>query len=62
MERLRDQQPAKFLRYDLWPYDPTIIPESGILNTAKGATAAKGKLFFDEYVATLQSALEEAFS
>lgn len=62
MERLRDQQPAKFPRYDLWPYDPNIVPDSGILNTALGSTSEKGKLFFDDYVSTLNNALEEAFS
>jgi len=62
MGRLRDQPPAKIPRYDMWPYDPGIVPASGILNTAIGATAAKGKLFYDEYVETLKGAIEEAFS
>lgn len=62
MERLVNQQPAKFPTYDLWPYDPQTVPASGILNSAIGATAAKGKLLFDEYVSTLSKAMEEAFS
>jgi creatinine amidohydrolase len=61
MERLVDQKPAKLRLYDLWPYDPASVPASGILNTAKGATAEKGAIFFDEYVGSLSQALGEAF-
>ena len=61
MERLTDQEPAKVLPYDLWPYDPSSVPASGILNTAKGATAEKGAIFYDEYVVSLSQALGEAF-
>jgi creatinine amidohydrolase len=61
LERLTDQQPAKVLPYDLWPYDPASVPASGILNTAKGATAEKGAIFYDEYVGSLSQALSEAF-
>src|SRR6476469_1725241 len=60
MERLTDQEPAKVLPYDLWPYDPSSVPASGILNTAKGATAEKGAIFYDEYVVSLSQALGEA--
>lgn len=62
MDRLRNQEPAKFPKYDLWPYDKSIVPASGILNTALGSTAEKGKLFYDEYVVSLQNAIEEAFT
>jgi creatinine amidohydrolase len=62
MDRLRKQEPAKFPKYDLWPYDKGMVPESGILNTALGSTAEKGKLFYDEYVLTLRNAIEEAFA
>ena len=53
-----EQQPADYPVYDLWPYDPETVPESGILNTAIGATAEKGKQCFDEFVTSLSAALE----
>lgn len=62
MERLRQQEPANFPKYDLWPYNPAIVPQSGILNTALGSTAEKGRLFYEEYVTSLSSSLEEAFA
>jgi len=62
MERLTGQKPAKVLPYDMWPYDPTSVPASGILNTAKGATAEKGAILFEEYTASLSNALKEAFA
>ncbi len=61
MDRLTDQPSAKFPVYDLWPYDPAIVPSTGILNTAKGSTAASGRIFCDEFVSSLAGALGDAF-
>jgi len=60
MKRLEDQKPADFPVYDLFPYDPAMVPASGILNTAKGSTAEKGVIFFDEFSASLASAVTDA--
>ncbi len=60
MDRLSDHPSAKFPVYDLWPYDPAIVPSTGILNTARGSTAASGKLFVDEFVDLLGAAIGEA--
>lgn len=61
MDRLQDHAPAALPKFDLWPYDESLVPSSGVLNTAKGADAAKGKIFYDEYVQSLAGALSEAF-
>ncbi len=60
MDRLIDHPPAKFPVYDLWPYDTGIVPSTGILNTARGSTAASGKLFVDEFVDSLAGAITTA--
>jgi creatinine amidohydrolase len=60
MERLKPQGPAVLPVYDVWPYDPKSVPSTGILNTAIGATAAKGKLFYDEFVESLADAATKA--
>lgn len=61
MERLTPHPPADLPAYDLWPYDAKRVPETGILNTARGATAEKGRLFYEEYVRSLTAAVREAF-
>jgi creatinine amidohydrolase len=61
MDRLEDQAPADFPVHDMWPYDPRIVPASGILNTAKGSTAEKGALFFGEFVDRLSDAVGGEF-
>jgi creatinine amidohydrolase len=61
MDRLVDQPSANLPVYDLWPYDQSRIPSTGILNTARGATAEGGSLFVAEFTSTLSDALREAF-
>lgn len=61
MERLIEHGPATLPVYDLWPYDTAQVPDTGVLNTAKGASADKGKLFYDEYVQSFSEALIDAF-
>ncbi|MCP4330118.1 MAG: creatininase [Alphaproteobacteria bacterium] len=53
--------PADFPPYDVYPVDPSRIPSSGALSSAKDATAEKGKLMLDEYVDSISSALREEF-
>lgn len=60
LDRLVPQAPADLPAYDLWPYEPSSVPQSGILNTAIGATAEKGKLFYDEYVRSMTRIIGEA--
>lgn len=62
MERLKPQSSAEFPTYDLWPYDPKSVPETGILNTAQGATAEYGRLFYEEYVRLMTVDVQRAFT
>ena len=61
MDRMIEDPPSALPVYDLWPYDTSKVPASGILNTARGASAEHGKLFVDESVTALSNAVEEAF-
>ena len=64
MSKLPTDVPASFPPYDVYPVSfenlPT-LPRSGALNSAKQATAEKGKLMFDEYVAEISVAVTEEF-
>ena len=64
MTRLPSDVPASFPPYDVYPVSfenlPT-LPRSGALNSAKHATAEKGKLMFDEYVVKIADAVSEEF-
>ncbi len=61
MDRLVDQPSANLPVYDLWPYDQSRIPSTGILNTARGATAEGGGIFVGEFTKLLSEAVREAF-
>ncbi len=64
MSRLATDVPAKFPPYDVFPASwdnwPT-LPRSGALNSAKSATAEKGKLMFEEYVHGISDAVAHEF-
>lgn len=65
MSKLPTDVPARFAPYDVYPVTfenwPT-LPRSGALNSAKLATAEKGKLMFDEYVARIADAVAREFA
>ena len=65
MSSLATDVPAQFPPYDVYPvtFDnlPT-LPRSGALNSAKHATAEKGKLMFEEYVSGIAGAVTEEFN
>lgn len=44
-------EPATFPPYDVFPADPTWVPESGTLSSPMQATAEKGRLILDECIA-----------
>ncbi len=60
MSKLPTDVPALFPPYDVYPVSfenlPT-LPRSGALNSAKLATAEKGRLMFDEYVSGIADAV-----
>ena len=64
MSSLATDVPADFPPYDVYPVTFENIPglpRSGALNSAKLATAEKGKLMFDEYVAGISEAVTSEF-
>ncbi len=64
MTKLATDVPAQFPPYDVYPVTfenlPT-LPRSGALNSAKLATAEKGKLMFNEYVSGIALAVTDEF-
>ena len=64
MAKLATDVPAEFPPYDVYPVtfeNLPGLPRSGALNSAKLATAEKGKLMFDEYVSGIAGAVTEEF-
>lgn len=60
-DRITPQTPAKFPPYDIWPYDPKIVPASGILNTAMGSSREKGRILAEAIIEGMGRGLSEAF-
>ena len=64
MSSLATDVPADFPPYDVYPMTFENIPglpRSGALNSARLATAEKGKLMFDEYVSGISDAVTREF-
>jgi len=65
MSKLPTDVPAQFPPYDVYPVSfenlPN-LPRSGALNSAQIATAEKGKILFDEYVARISDAVTNEFN
>lgn len=61
MDRVPDHPPVEYPPYDVFPADPAAGSATGVLASAMGATAAKGKLLFDEYVDGISRALAREF-
>lgn len=61
MEHLPDDEPAEFPVYDLYPQDGRGVPPSGVLSSARGADADKGRRIFDAIASGLAAAVAEAF-
>lgn len=57
-----DHPPARFPRYDTYPFDVRPIPEDGVLSSARRASAAKGEAFLAQVVPDLAAALATAFN
>jgi creatinine amidohydrolase len=62
MDKVPMHPPADLPLHDMYPYDPATVPSSGALSSAAVATAEKGQMFMDEYVAGAAEALGEAFA
>jgi len=61
MDRVPDHPPVQYPPYDVFPADPATGSPSGVLASARGASAEKGKRLFDEYVAGISKALSVEF-
>lgn len=57
-----DGPPAAFPPYDTYPFDLRPIPPTGVLSSAKSATAAKGQAVLDQVVPDIAAALTRAFA
>ena len=56
-----DGPPADFPLYDLYPADTRPIPETGVLSSAKNASADKGQAVVAQVVPDIAAALKQAF-
>jgi len=54
--------PADFPPYDLYPAARDWVPASGALTSARDASAEKGRVLFDHYVAAIAEATRKEFS
>lgn len=61
VDRIPKDPPTAYPPYDIFPPDSKIASATGVLASAAGATAAKGKLLFDELVDTIAAAMPDAF-
>lgn len=65
MSQMPDDTPARFEPYDVFPHSFENIPglpRSGVLNSARTATAEKGELMFKEYVDRITQAMIREFN
>lgn len=62
IERILDHPPAAFPPYDIYPFDTSLIPEHGVLSSAKPATAEKGRRVLEQIVPDIAAALQSAFA
>lgn len=61
MDRVPNHPPFPYANYDVFPVDPERTTPSGVLASAMGATAEKGKLLFEEYVSGISGAMATEF-
>jgi creatinine amidohydrolase len=57
-----DDAPARFPPYDVYPTRREWVPPSGVLSPAHGASAEKGKLLMENFVADIAAALRIEFA
>jgi creatinine amidohydrolase len=56
-----DHPPAQFPPYDVYPTDTRPIPPDGVLSSAAGASAEKGRVAITQIVNDIAAALEKEF-
>ena len=61
LDLIPDDGPADFPPYDIHPQRPEWVPPSGVLSSARGSDAAKGKLLSDEVASRMAEAIRTGF-
>ncbi|WP_028311432.1 creatininase [Derxia gummosa] len=61
LDKLPADPPADFPPYDIHPAKPDWVPPSGVLSSARGATAAHGALMATELAASISAAVAAEF-
>jgi len=61
VDLIPDDGPADFPPYDVYPSRRQWVPLSGVLSSARGSDAAKGRLIADEVAQRLAVAIEARF-
>ncbi|RTE66075.1 creatininase [Amphritea opalescens] len=62
LDKAVDHEPATFPPYDIFPSDPSWVPASGTLSSARKATVESGKLLFDVCVEGIAESIKGQFS
>lgn len=60
-DQIPDNPPADSGSYDVWPAHRSWVPESGALVSAKGASAAKGRLIAEQVGEAIVAAMKREF-
>jgi creatinine amidohydrolase len=61
LDLIPDDGPADFPPYDMYPTRPDWVPASGVLSSAKGSSADKGRLLAQEVAMRMAQAIESGF-
>jgi creatinine amidohydrolase len=61
LELIPDDDPANFPAYDVFPHHPEWVPSSGVLSSAKAASAEKGALMATQVTASIAEAVKREF-
>jgi creatinine amidohydrolase len=61
IELIPDEPPAEFPPYDMYPTRTEWVPASGVLSSARGATAEKGARIADEVITRVSTAVRVEF-
>jgi len=62
LDLIPDDGPADFPPYDMYPTRTDWVPASGVLSSAKGSSADKGRLLAQEVAVRIAQAIENGFS
>lgn len=61
LDLIPDDGPADFPPYEIYPIRPEWVPPSGVLSSARGADAAKGRLLATEVAQRMADAIRSGF-